>query len=608
VFRSKQKLDSDLAARSSSLARIYSDLGFQELALVEGWKAVNNDPTNHSAHRFLADSYSARPRHEISRVSELLQSQLLQPLNMTPIQPRLAESNLFLISGQGPGSLSFNEFNPIFNRNGANVQFSTLVGEHDTIGGELVLAAIQNRLSWSLGYTLFDTDGWRDNADQEDQIANVFVQYELTYKTSIQAEYRYRDTESGDTQLRFFEDDFLPNLDQREENQLIRLGFRHAFAPGSNLLGNFMYQHGEFDREDDPVPGIVNTDTDSDADDYSGELSYLLRSNYINLVTGAGYFDIDAKSDITTTVTPPFPPITIITTTRLDGDVEHANGYLYSYIDLPMDLTLTIGGSYDDFDADDEDTKDRDQFNPKFGITWNPFSGTTLRGAAFRVLTRTLITDQTLEPTQVAGFNQFYDDSGATDSWLYGGAIDQKCTQSIYGGVEYTFRDSSVPFNDVSGPTNQLKTVDWDEKKFRSYLFWTPHDWVALRAEYLWERFERDEDFGAGVKTVETQYVPLGINFFHPIGLSAGVTGTYVDQQGSFNRQTAPPGTFENGKDDFWLVDAAIKYRFPKRYGFFTVGVRNLTDEDFEYWDSDIENPRIQPDRFFFASFTLAVP
>jgi opacity protein-like surface antigen len=527
---------------------------------------------------------------------------------MTPIQPRLAESNLFLISGQGPGSLSFNEFNPIFNRNGANVQFSTLVGEHDTIGGELVLAAIQNRLSWSLGYTLFDTDGWRDNADQEDQIANVFVQYELTYKTSIQAEYRYRDTESGDTQLRFFEDDFLPNLDQREENQLIRLGFRHAFAPGSNLLGNFMYQHGEFDREDDPVPGIVNTDTDSDADDYSGELSYLLRSNYINLVTGAGYFDIDAKSDITTTVTPPFPPITIITTTRLDGDVEHANGYLYSYIDLPMDLTLTIGGSYDDFDADDEDTKDRDQFNPKFGITWNPFSGTTLRGAAFRVLTRTLITDQTLEPTQVAGFNQFYDDSGATDSWLYGGAIDQKCTQSIYGGVEYTFRDSSVPFNDVSGPTNQLKTVDWDEKKFRSYLFWTPHDWVALRAEYLWERFERDEDFGAGVKTVETQYVPLGINFFHPIGLSAGVTGTYVDQQGSFNRQTAPPGTFENGKDDFWLVDAAIKYRFPKRYGFFTVGVRNLTDEDFEYWDSDIENPRIQPDRFFFASFTLAVP
>jgi tetratricopeptide (TPR) repeat protein len=608
VYRSKLKLDSDAAARQSSLARIYGDLGFQQLALVEGWKSVNTDPTNYSAHRFLADSYAVRPRHEIARVSELLQSQLLQPTNITPIQPRLAESNLFLIGAQGPGSLSFNEFNPIFNRNGAAAQFGTLVGENDTIGGEFVLSAIQNNLSWSLGYTLFDTDGWRENADQDDKIANAFLQYELSYKTSIQAEYRYRETEKGDTQLRFFEDDFLPDLDQREENQLIRLGFRHAFAPGSNLLGNFMYQHGEFDREDDPVPGVVNVDTDSDADDYSGELSYLLRSNYINLVTGAGYFDIDAKSDITTTITPPFPPITIVNEIRSDGDVEHANAYLYSYIDLPMDLTFTVGGSYDDFEADDEDTKDRDQFNPKFGITWNPFSGTTLRGAAFRVLTRTLITDQTLEPTQVAGFNQFYDDAAATDSWLYGGAIDQKFTQSIYGGAEYTFRDSSVPFNDVSGPTAQLNTVDWDEKKFRSYLFWTPHDWVALRAEYLWERFERDEDFGAGVKTVETYYVPLGINFFHPIGLSAGLTGTYVDQQGSFSRLNAPPGTFENGDDNFWLVDAAIKYRFPKRYGFFTVGVRNLTDEDFEYWDSDIDNPRIQPDRYFFANFTLAVP
>src|SRR5581483_2884567 len=117
VYRSRLLLDSDLAARSAALAQIYSDLGFQELALVEGWKSVNTDPTNFSSHRFLADSYSALPRHEIVRVSELLQSQLLEPLNITPIQPNLAESKLFLIGTQGPAALSFNEFNPLFNRN-----------------------------------------------------------------------------------------------------------------------------------------------------------------------------------------------------------------------------------------------------------------------------------------------------------------------------------------------------------------------------------------------------------------------------------------------------------------------------------------------------------
>ena len=55
VYRSRLLLDSDLAARSAAQARIYSDLGFQQLALVEGWKSVNTDPTNFSAHRLLAD-------------------------------------------------------------------------------------------------------------------------------------------------------------------------------------------------------------------------------------------------------------------------------------------------------------------------------------------------------------------------------------------------------------------------------------------------------------------------------------------------------------------------------------------------------------------------
>jgi len=32
------------------------------------------------------------------------------------------------------------------------------------------------------------------------------------------------------------------------------------------------------------------------------------------------------------------------------------------------------------------------------------------------------------------------------------------------------------------------------------------------------------------------------------------------------------------------------------------------SDKDFKYFDTDSANPRIQPDRFYFASFTLALP
>jgi outer membrane receptor protein involved in Fe transport len=278
---------------------------------------------------------------------------------------------------------------------------------------------------------------------------------------------------------------------------------------------------------------------------------------------------------------------------------------VYSYIKLLKNVTFTVGGSGDFFEAEDPTAKDKDQFNPKFGIIWNPWPDTTLRLAAFRTLKRTLVANQTIEPTQVAGFNQFFDDFNTTSAWLYGGAIDQKFSDSIYAGAEFTYRDLDVPFFDtIAGRT---RTVDWKEYKPRLYLFWTPHAWLALRAELLWERFERNRDFSDGAREVETYYIPLGINFSHPSGLSASFTGTYINQEGHFEPVTAAR-TFKQGEDNFWLLDTAISYRFPKRYGFFTLGVTNLADKKFKYFDTDDKNPRIQPDRFFFASATLAIP
>jgi hypothetical protein len=99
---------------------------------------------------------------------------------MTPIQPRAAESNLFLISAQGPGIASFNEFNPLFTSDGLTTQLSGTVGEHDTYGGDAILAGIKGKAAFSIGYSGFHTDGVRVNNDQTDQIANAFVQYDFS--------------------------------------------------------------------------------------------------------------------------------------------------------------------------------------------------------------------------------------------------------------------------------------------------------------------------------------------------------------------------------------------------------------------------------------------
>ena len=622
VYRSKLLLDSDLAARSASLARIYADLGFQQLALVEGWKSVNTDPSNFSAHRFLGDSYSVLPRHEIARVSELLQSQLLQPINITPIQPRLAESNQFLISTQGPGALSFTEFNPIFNRNRAAVQVSGAAAEDSTWAGEGIVSGVSNRLSFSAGYNHFETDGWRTNANQDDDIATVFAQYEISPQTSIQAEYRYRKIKNGDLQMRFFADDFLQNLKEETENETVRFGFRQAFSPSSALIGNFMYQSADRSEQDQPLP-IFTTDLKGEDDAYSGELSYLFRSESFNLVAGGGYFKIDSQDSITTVLSPPpivippppfppgLPPIVITIppiwdARTIDRDVNHSNLYLYSYLNFLKNLTVSLGASGDFYSSDLPGSQDKDQFNPKFGLTWNPLPDTTLRGAVFRTLKRTLITDQTLEPTQVAGFNQFYDDDNGTSAWNYGAAIDQKISKRLYGGMGFTYRDLEVPFVAMT-PSPQSREADSTDKLFRAYLFWAPHQWLALTAEYMYENLDMDPQIAEGAREVKTHYVPLGINLFHPCGLGVGLRATYVDQKGLFDRRMNA-GVFETGEDNFWVFDAAISYRLPKRYGFISAGVTNLFDKELNYYSADRDNPRYQPDRTFFAKVTLAFP
>ena len=116
VYRSRLLLDQDAAARDASLARAFDDVGFQHLGVLSASDALGQDPTNPSAHRLLADIYAQTPRYDIARVSESLQSQLLQPLTLTPVQPSLVTRDLNILRASGPTQVGVNEFNSLFER------------------------------------------------------------------------------------------------------------------------------------------------------------------------------------------------------------------------------------------------------------------------------------------------------------------------------------------------------------------------------------------------------------------------------------------------------------------------------------------------------------
>ncbi len=624
VYRSRLLLDSDLAARSASLGRIYSDQGFQDLALVEGWDSVNTDPSNYSAHRLLADSYAALPRHEIARVSELFQSQMLQPLNTTPIQPSLGESSLFLISSQGPAALSFNEFNPLFNRDQLNVQGSALAGQDSTWSGEGIVSGIYKQASLSAGYSGFQTDGFRVNNKQDDKIGNVFAQVELDPATSVQAEVRHRSLESGDLELRFFPDDFSALQAQTTTSTSERVGLRHDFAPGMTALVSYMHQGKDIDFAlPDPDAGIdFGLTRNEKANSVEGQ--FLYRSSSFKAVGGGGYFNVATnESDTLGGEALGFDDITASDTT-----IAHTNLYLYSYVPLPKGTTLTLGMSGDFFDETGTAMESvvipdfpsdppmpvpavvlgtRNQANPKLGVEWKGKSGTTLRVAAFRALKRTLVTDQTLEPTQVAGFNQFFDDPSATRSWVFGGAVDQTFTAKVFGGVEFYGRTLTIPQTLLeNGADITLADRDGKERSARAYLFAAPHDRVTLSAEYQYEKLDAAPELFLPYSRVKTHRVPLSARYFDPSGLSASVTTTFLDQNGDFKLPNQ--NEFVSGHRRFWVVDAAVRYRLPKRYGFLAVGVNNLTDEKSTYQATDSQNLGIRPGRAVFARVIVAFP
>jgi outer membrane receptor protein involved in Fe transport len=270
---------------------------------------------------------------------------------------------------------------------------------------------------------------------------------------------------------------------------------------------------------------------------------------------------------------------------------------------------LTLGGSFDFLKGSRDviPNGQEDQFNPKVGLTWNVFPGTTIRAAVSRVLRKTLISEQTLEPTQVAGFNQFYDDFNSTSAWRYGGAVDQKFTDKFFGGAEFSARFLDTPTIDLTDPANPInRTLSAKELLGRAYLFWTPHPWVALRTEYQYEQFRKDEPITEEAKKLNTHRVPFGINFFHPSGLSASLRPTFWHHGGRVLRlATFAP---ESVSTNFWTVDAALTYRLPQRYGFVTFGATNLLDRKFKFFNTDINNPVMQPNRMIFGKITVALP
>ena len=579
VYRSSLLLDDDLAARSASLGRIYNDLGFEERALVEGWYSTANNPSDYSAHRLLADTYATRPGHQIARVSELLQSQLLQPLNITPIQPQLAETDLLILENAGPGSLSFNEFNPLFAGNRLGLQVSGVVGSNDTFGDEVTQSGLWRNFSYSLGQFHIQSDGFRDNNDINQNIYNAFAQVAITPKFNVQAEYRRRERGQGDLNLNFDPKDFSANLRQKLQQDTYRFGARYSPSTHSSLIFSGFYTHSKGELKDSFDSFDLEIEIDDARDGYQIEGQYLFRNTIFNAQLGGGFYDSQLDSRVDFRFNNFGSPSTD------EEDINQVKLYFYTNVFLPRSMIWTLGASYDAitglrdtfsfFGSDEKSNLER--WSPKFGLQWNLTDSLRLRAAYFQALGRVRVVDQSIEPTQIAGFNQFFDDPVGTKTERYGVGLDVIFNEDLYAGAEYSQRQLEFPSS--FDPFGQQQTAGRQEKLARGYVYWTPHKQWAMSAEFEYEQLDRSiPEFVNFPSMVETLRMPLTIRYFHPSGFFSSLGGTLV-------RQKINEPFLTRNHDTFFLLDASIGYRLPNRLGIISLQGFNLLNQQFLFQD-----------------------
>ena len=581
VYRSSLLLDKDLAARSAAQGRIYNELGFQQQGLLEGWKSVNRDHSNYSAHRLLADNYAALPRHELARASELLQSQLLQPVNITPIQPNLAESSLFILNGLGPSDLSYNEFNPLFEYNRFAFQTSGLYGSNNTWGDNTTLSGLHDNVSFSLGQFHYATDGFRANNFLKKDLYNAFIQAQVTDDLNLQAEYRHEEKDNGDLLLNFHIDNFSKDFQEKTTVNSYRIGGNFKINSKNNLLGSLIYQEISINQKSDGL------NIKEKREGYISQLQHIYNNDNITIINGFGNINQDS--------------ITNFDGFEIDSSTNKTSIYNYSKINFYKNIKVTIGASIDFLNIGETIKKNR--VNPKLGIEWSPTSSTIFRAAAFRGLYVNQVASQTLEPTQVAGFNQLFNDTNGTSAWRFGAGVDHQFTKDLSAGIEYSERKLDDPFTNAN--------EDRSEQLGRAYLYFTPMEQISLSSEYYYERINQPNIFmnrqDGFFHLSETHRVPLTVSFFHPSGFSLKIKNTFVHQSGLF-QLCASCQESTQGISNFFLVDFNLGYRLPGRYGIINFGINNLFNEHFNYQNTSVNSNEmiLSPERMIYSKLTLA--
>ena len=628
LYRSETLLQSDAASRSATLARAYDDVGYDQGVLLSGWDALKNDPTSSEGHRLLADYYRGNSRYETARASELLQSQLWQPLSAYPLQPQLSETGISVVEGSGPQNPGFNEYHSLFTQDGVYGSVTGYGGSDGTWGDDLVGSFLAGPVAVSLGQYHFETDGWRDNSDQEQDIYNGFVQWQVSTSTGMQFEY---------SKFEWDRDDLTPDIPflvsslsgQTSVNRdSYRLGFRHAVSGNSTLIVSLIKQDSdEFRQEDLELSELSLYEEVLQDNSSAAEVQFAVGESDFSYVLGGGVTHIDRRvSSLSSFRLEALPFVFELFDSAFGGfDRESNFAYvLFNYnFDRLIDLELGLGferlhmdgtwelsseevTSFDGFGVIDAlasnelvDIKETViKYTPKMGVSWK-IDNVLFQTALFRRVQRFYATDRTIEPTMLAGFTQLFNDPDWTVSDNFGMALSSGGSANTWY-VQYVKRELDYGVYVSDG----VESTDVENDIFSaSVMFFSPDRETSANLGINWDRTsnETSDLFDVGLFDVlELFEVPIVFKFYAMSKVSFSFEQTYYKQRLVIDTISSTE------KQSGWSTDVAVEYRLPKRAGIASLGVNNLLGNTKEFVNYDASLLRVYPDRFWYASINFS--
>jgi len=640
VYRSRLLLDEDLAVRSADLAGIYNELGFDQLGQVTARQSADLDQSNFSSHPALSGTYRELPGYAPAFLSETLQARIYQPVNTNAVRPDVVNE-----------SASFNEYTSLISRNRMRGFAGATFGETDTdmseyypsgtmcpdpsgnptscelgssspSGGNFTMTLNRDRLAGALSYETVQSDGFRINTDVDQRTVRGFFAFAPTYRDQFQVSVIDGKRETGSLPLK--DNPAVPTSDRIETDLTnVGLGYRRMLSPSKDLAVSAIYN----DTRQDLTNEFFEQKASAQLTGPQIEAQYVQRGKKVTWTVGAGHFDGQQEVSGESTAVPP-----IAAPSMAEGDDTFSNAYVYEKLRSLGPVEVTVGLAYEDLRAPvgllpprdsqiapaDLEFED-DRVSPKVGLSWRATSSTMVRAAAYGRLNPAIGRLQTLEPTQVAGFNQFFDDPGGTSSRNYGLGLDQRISRSLYFGFSALNRDLEIPepFCDTPDPTfacigqvaTRVAERTSDDWLGNVYINGTVAERLALSLDYSYE--ERDFDFtqigvnGTFGSYLETQRTRPQVRVFLPMGLYAHLRSSYYDQEADqFDPVSAESFTVDS---KFWITDVALGYRLPKRWGTVQVDVLNATDREFDFYRSSLEE-NVVPARTVLLSLDFLSP